>query len=210
MSVGIVGRKCGMTRVFTPDGGAVPVTIIQARQNQVVQIKTKENDDYTAIQIKAGEKKANKVTKSLKGHYAKAKVEPGRLLHEFKVAEDKLADYKLGDTLTVSLFKEGQKVDVIGNSKGKGYAGVVKKHNFRTQDNSHGNSLSHRAPGSIGQNQSPGKVFKGKKMASRMGNVKTTMQNLEVIRVDAEKNLILLKGAVPGSIGGDVIITNAK
>lgn len=210
MSVGLIGQKCGMTRVFTPEGTAVPVTIVQVEPNQVVQLKTKENDNYTAVQVKFGTKKANKVSKPLKGHYAKANVEPGRLLHEFRLDEAKLAEYKLGDTFDVSLFEVGQKVHVTGTSKGKGFAGVVKRHNFRTQDNSHGNSLSHRAPGSIGQNQSPGKVFKGKKMCGHMGNVQTTTKNLEVVRVNPEKNLILLKGAIPGHTGSDVIIMGAN
>lgn len=206
MSVGIVGRKYGMTRVFTADGESVPVTIIHVEPNQVVQIKTNEKESYTALQVKVGTKKANRVTKPLKGHYAKAQVEPGRLLHEFRVEESELADFKLGDVVDLDTFKKGQKVNVTGTSKGKGYAGVIKRHNFRTQDNSHGNSLSHRAPGSIGQNQSPGKVFKGKKMAGRMGGTQTTVKNLEVVRVDKEKNIVLIKGAVPGFTGSDVVI----
>lgn len=210
MSVGLVGQKCGMTRVYTPDGCAIPVTIIQVEPNQVVQVKTNEKDSYTAIQVKSGTKKANKVSKALKGHYAKANVEPGRKLHEFRVAEDKIADYNVGDAIDVSLFEAGQKVSVTGTSKGKGFAGCVKRHNFRTQDNSHGNSLSHRAPGSIGQNQSPGKVFKGKKMAGHMGNVQTTVRNLEVVQINPEKNIILLKGAIPGHVGSDVVIKADK
>lgn len=206
MSVGIVGRKYGMTRVFTADGESVPVTIVHVEPNQVVQVKTSENDKYSAVQIKVGTKKANKVNKAIKGHYAKANVEPGRFLHEFRLEESKLADYNVGDVIDVELFSEGQKVNVTGTSKGKGYAGVVKRHNFRTQDNSHGNSLSHRAPGSIGQNQSPGKVFKGKKMAGRLGGTQTTVKNLEVVRVNKDKNLLLIKGAVPGHPGSDVII----
>lgn len=210
MSVGIVGRKCGMTRVFNADGVAVPVTIIQAEPNQIVQVKTLEIDKYTAVQVSSGLRKANNVTKALKGHYAKANVEPGYLLHEFRVPADKLADYNLGDSINVTIFEAGQKVKVTGKSKGKGYAGAVKRHHFRTQDNSHGNSLSHRAPGSIGQNQSPGKVFKGKKMSGRMGNVQRTTENLEVVQVNQDKNLILVKGSIPGSVGGNVIITNAE
>jgi large subunit ribosomal protein L3 len=210
MAVGLVGRKCGMTRVYTPDGNAIPVTVVEVESNQVVQLKTDKGDCYSAIQIKAGNKKANKVSKALKGHYAKANVEPGRLLHEFRVSEDELASYNLGDLLGVDLFKEGQKVNVTATSKGKGFAGAIKRHNFAAQDNTHGNSLSHRAPGSIGQNQSPGKVFKGKKMCGHMGNVRTTTRNLEVVRVNAEKNIILIKGAVPGHAGSDVVITGAK
>lgn len=210
MAVGLVGRKCGMTRVYTPEGNAIPVTVIEVEANQIVQLKTEENDCYSAVQIKAGNKKANKVPKALKGHYAKASVEPGRLLHEFRLSDSEVSSYNLGDTLSVDLFKEGQKVNVTATSKGKGFAGAIKRHNFSAQDNTHGNSLSHRAPGSIGQNQSPGKVFKGKKMCGHMGNVRTTTRNLEVIRVNAEKNIILLKGAVPGHAGSDVVITGAK
>jgi len=200
-----------MTRVFTSDGAAVPVTVIQVEANQVVQVKSNETaDGYNAVQVKFGVKSANKVTKALRGHHAKANVEPGRALHEFRLSDAEVAEVKQGDLIEVSLFEEGQKVNVTGVTKGKGFAGAVKRHNFRTQDNSHGNSLSHRAPGSIGQNQSPGKVFKGKKMAGQMGNVKRTVQNLEVVQVNAEKSLILLKGAVPGYTGGDVIISRAK
>ncbi|MBP9722763.1 MAG: 50S ribosomal protein L3 [Gammaproteobacteria bacterium] len=207
MTVGIIGRKCGMTRVFTPDGVAIPVTVIQVEPNVVVQVKTQEVDDYTAIQVKVGNKAPNKISQGLRGHYAKANVEPGRALHEFRLSEDKLTEYPVGTAIEVTVFNEGQKVNVTGTTKGKGFAGVVKRHHFRTQDNSHGNSLSHRAPGSIGQNQSPGKVFKGKKMCGHMGNVQRTIRNLEVVRVNTDKSLILLKGAVPGFPGGDVIIS---
>lgn len=206
MSVGLVGRKYGMTRIFTPEGESVPVTVVLVEPNQVVQLKTKEKDDYTAVQVKVGTVKANKVSKPVKGHYAKAEVEPGRLLHEFRVDEEKLADYQLGSVIPLDIFEAGQKVKVTGISKGKGYAGVIKRHNFRTQDASHGNSLSHRAPGSIGQNQSPGKVFKGKKMAGRMGGVQTTVKNLEVVSINSDKNLVLIKGSVPGHPGSDVVI----
>jgi large subunit ribosomal protein L3 len=199
-----------MTRVFTPEGVAVPVTVIQVEPNMIVQVKTLEKDAYSAIQIKVGEKPANKVIKSLRGHYAKANVTPGRKLHEFRVPEEKITDYNIGDALNVDIFAAGQKVNVTGTTKGKGYAGAVKRHHFRTQDMSHGNSVSHRAPGSIGQNQSPGKVFKGKKMSGHMGNVQRTIENLEVVRVNADKNIILLKGAVPGFAGGDVIISPVK
>ncbi len=210
MSVGIIGRKCGMTRVFTPEGLAVPVTVIQVEPNTVVQVKTKSNDQYDAIQVGVGRKPANRVTKQLRGHYAKANVEPARLLQEFRLSADKATSYNVGDVIDINLFTEGQKVNVTGTTKGKGYAGAVKRHHFRTQDMTHGNSLSHRAPGSIGQNQSPGKVFKGKKMSGHMGNVQRTIENLEVVRVSADKNLILIKGAVPGFAGGDVIIFPAN
>lgn len=210
MSVGIIGRKCGMTRVFTPEGLAIPVTVVQVEPNMVVQVKTDASDDYNAIQVKVGTKPASRVTKQLRGHYAKANVEPGRMLHEFRLTAEKVVDYKVGDTIDINLFEQGQKVNVTGTTKGKGYAGAVKRWHFRTQDMSHGNSLSHRAPGSIGQNQSPGKVFKGKKMSGHMGNVQRTIENLEVVRVSSEKNLILIKGAVPGFAGGDVIIFPAN
>jgi len=210
MSVGIIGRKCGMTRVFTPDGLAVPVTVIQVEPNTVVQIKTEENDKYNAIQVKVGTKPASRVTQQLRGHYAKANVEPGRLLHEFKLPAAKTPEYQVGDVIDINLFAQGQKVNVTGTTKGKGYAGAVKRHHFRTQDMSHGNSLSHRAPGSIGQNQSPGKVFKGKKMSGHMGNVRRTIENLEIVKVSADKNLILIKGAVPGFSGSDVLILPAN
>ncbi len=210
MSVGIIGRKCGMTRVFTADGFAVPVTVVQVDPNVIVQVKTVENDNYSAIQVKVGHKAPNKVNKAIRGHYAKANVEPGRALHEFRLPEDKLSNYPVGTSIDVTVFTEGQKVNVTGTTKGKGFAGAIKRHHFRTQDNSHGNSLSHRAPGSIGQNQSPGKVFKGKKMAGHMGNVQRTIRNLEVVRVNADKSLILLKGAVPGFPGSDVVISHAN
>lgn len=210
MLVGIVGRKCGMTRVFTPTGDAIPVTVIQVEPNQVVQVKTDEHDGYSAIQVKVGLKAANKVTKPLRGHYAKANVEPGRLLHEFRVASDKIAGYKLGDLLSLDTFETGQKVSVTGITKGKGFAGTVKRHHYRTQDATHGNSLSHRVPGSIGQNQTPGKVFKNKKMCGHMGDVQRTIRGLEVIKIYPDKNVILIKGAVPGFAGGDVIISHIK
>lgn len=210
MSVGIIGRKCGMTRVFTPEGVAIPVTVIQVEPNMVVQVKTEAKDNYSAIQVKVGNKVANRVTQPLRGHYAKANVEPGRMLHEFRVPASKITDYNVGDAIDINVFTQGQKVNVTGTTKGKGYAGAVKRHHFRTQDMSHGNSLSHRAPGSIGQNQSPGKVFKGKKMSGHMGNVQRTIENLEVVRVNTDKSIILLKGAVPGFSGGDVIISPAK
>jgi large subunit ribosomal protein L3 len=206
MTMGIVGRKCGMTRVFTDDGDSIPVTVIEAQPNRITQVKTVENDGYAALQVTAGSKKPSRVSKPQAGHFAAAKVEAGDLLTEFRLVTDDEADYEVGSTLEVDRFEPGQKVDVIGTSIGKGYAGTVKRHNFRTQDATHGNSLAHRAPGSIGQNQTPGRVFKGKKMSGHMGNVRRTVQNLEVVRVDTERHLLLIKGAVPGHRGGQVIV----
>lgn len=207
--MGLVGRKCGMTRVFNEDGSAVSVTVVHVEPNTVTQVKTPEKEGYSAIQVTTGEKKRNRVTKPMVGHFAKAKVVPGRLLHEFRLSDDEISNYELGAQLTVEMFEKGQFVDVIGTSKGKGFAGVVKRHNFKMQDATHGNSLSHRAPGSIGQNQSPGKVFKGKKMAGQMGNVRKTVQSLQVVQVDPENNLVLIKGGVPGAPGGELIIQSA-
>ena len=209
MTMGLVGRKCGMTRVFTDDGVSIPVTVVEAQPNRITQVKTVETDGYRALQVVAGSRKASRVVKPAAGHFAAAKVEAGDLLTEFRIADSDETDYQIGTELRVELFGEGQKVDVIGTSIGKGYAGVIKRHNFSMQDATHGNSISHRAPGSIGQCQTPGRVFKGKKMAGHMGNVKRTTQNLEVVRIDAERNLLLVRGAVPGSKGGDVIIRPA-
>ena len=209
MTIALVGRKCGMTRVFTEDGASVPVTVIEATPNRVTQVKTVESDGYRAIQVTAGSRKASRVNKAAAGHFAKAQVEAGSRTVEHRLAEDEQVDLEVGGEVTVELFEAGQKVDVIGTSIGKGFAGTVKRHNFRTQDATHGNSLAHRAPGSIGQNQTPGRVFKGKKMSGHMGNVRRTVQNLEVVRIDAEKHLILIRGAVPGSEGGSVIIRPA-
>ena len=209
MTMGLVGRKCGMTRVFTEDGISIPVTVIEAQPNRISQVKTVETDGYRALQVTAGSRKASRVSKPEAGHFAAAKVEAGDLLSEFRIAEGDETEYQVGNELRVELFEAGQKVDVIGTSIGKGYAGTVKRHNFRTQDATHGNSLAHRAPGSIGQNQTPGRVFKGKKMAGHMGNVRRTAQNLEVVRVDEERNLLLIKGAVPGHKGGSVIVRPA-
>lgn len=209
MAIGLVGRKVGMTRVFQEDGASVPVTVIEVNANRVTQVKTEETDGYRALQVTAGEKKANRVTKPLAGHYAKAGVEAGRGLWEFRLENGEGEDYSVGSEITVELFADTKKVDVTGTSKGKGFQGAIKRWNFRTQDATHGNSLSHRAPGSIGQNQSPGRVFKGKKMAGQMGNKQITVQTLEVVRVDAERGLLLIRGAVPGAIGGDVIIKPA-
>ena len=209
MTMGLVGRKCGMTRVFTEDGDSIPVTVIEAQPNRITQVKTVENDGYRALQVSAGRRKASRVSKPQAGHFAQAKVEAGDLIAEFRLDDADNGEYEKGNEIKVDLFEEGQKVDVIGTSIGKGFAGTVKRHNFRTQDATHGNSLAHRAPGSIGQNQTPGRVFKGKKMSGHMGNARSTVQNLEVVRVDAERNLLLIKGAVPGHRGGRVIVRPA-
>ena len=209
MTMGLVGRKCGMTRVFTDDGVSIPVTVIEAQPNRVTQVKTVETDGYRALQVSAGTVKPSRVSRPRAGHFARARVEAGDTLVEFRVPDDEAADVAIGAEFKVDLFAAGQKVDVIGTSIGKGFAGTVKRHNFRTQDATHGNSLAHRAPGSIGQNQTPGRVFKGKKMAGHMGSVRRTAQNLEVVRVDAERNLILVQGAVPGHKGGRVIVRPA-
>ncbi len=209
MAMGLVGRKCGMTRVFTEDGISIPVTVIEAQPNRVTQVKTVENDGYRALQVAAGGRKASRISKPEAGHFAAAKVEAGDLMSEFRLEADEQpeeGEFAPGMELSVDLFSEGQKVDVIGTTVGKGFAGTIKRHNFRSQDATHGNSLAHRAPGSIGQNQTPGRVFKGKKMAGRMGNVRRTAQNLEVIRVDSERNLLLIKGSVPGHSGGSVLV----
>ncbi len=205
--IGLVGRKVGMTRVFTEEGVSIPVTVVEVEANRVSQVKTLETDGYAAIQVTAGTKKANRVTKPEAGHFAKAGVEAGRGLWEFRLENGE--EFEVGAELNVELFNEVKKVDVTGTSKGKGFQGAVKRWNFRTQDMTHGNSLSHRAPGSIGQCQTPGRVFKGKKMAGQMGNERVTTQNLEIVRVDAERNLLLIKGAVPGSTGGNVIVKPA-
>ncbi|GAB3317061.1 large ribosomal subunit protein uL3 [Haliea atlantica] len=208
MTIGLVGRKSGMTRVFTEDGVSIPVTVVEIAPNRVTQIKELESDGYRAIQVTAGSRKASKVSKSEAGHFAKAGVEAGNGLWEFRLegAEEAPA---IGTELTVERFEAGQKVDVAGQSRGKGFQGVIKRWNFSTQDATHGNSLSHRAPGSIGQCQTPGRVFKGKKMAGHMGAAKVTTQGLEIVRVDVERNLLLIKGAVPGAPGGDVVVRPA-
>lgn len=206
MTIGLVGRKCGMTRVFTEEGVSVPVTVIEIEPNRVTQFKSEETDGYRAIQVTVGERRASRVTKAQAGHFAKASVAAGRSVLEFRLED---GEYKSGDEVTVALFEAGQMVDVTGQSKGKGYAGTIKRWNFRGQDNTHGNSVSHRAPGSIGQCQTPGRVFKGKKMSGHLGAERVTVQSLEVVRVDAERNLLLVKGAVPGAPGGDVIVRPA-
>ncbi|MDY6828489.1 MAG: 50S ribosomal protein L3 [Pseudomonadota bacterium] len=206
MTIGLVGRKSGMTRVFTEAGESIPVTVIEVTQNRVVRVKTTEADGYAAVQVAAGARKPGKASKAEAGEYAKAGVELGGGLWEFR-AED--AGYEIGQSLTVADFEVGAKVDITGTSKGKGFAGTVKRWNFRTQDATHGNSLSHRAPGSIGQCQTPGRVWKGKKMAGQLGAERVTVQNLEVVRVDAERNALLVRGAVPGAPGGDLLIRPA-
>lgn len=247
MAIGLIGRKCGMTRVFTENGASIPVTVVEVEPNRVTQIKTVDTDGYDAVQVTLGERRATRVTKAMAGHFKKAGTEAGRGLWEFRLEEgEALPSIKelieqaapeapaetaegeeaaepveaepqyderpaqVGDAITVDMvFEQGQIVDVAGTSQGKGFAGAIKRHNFSSQRMTHGNSLSHRAPGSIGQNQTPGRVFKGKKMAGHMGNVRRTVQNLEVVRVDAERNLLLIKGGVPGSKGGDLIVLPA-
>ena len=209
MAIGLIGRKVGMTRIFTEDGVSIPVTVIEATPNRVTQLRTDETDGYTALQVTAGDKKASRVNKAAAGHFAKAGVEAGRGLWEFRLDGNEGEGIEVGSEITVEIFADTKMVDVAGTSKGKGFAGVIKRWNFSHQRNSHGNSLSHRAPGSIGQNQSPGKVFKGKKMAGQMGNKRVTVQSLDVVRVDAENNLLLVRGNVPGAPGGDVIIKAA-
>ncbi|NMH59975.1 50S ribosomal protein L3 [Alteromonas ponticola] len=209
MAIGLVGRKVGMTRIFTEDGTSIPVTVIEATPNRVTQLRTEESDGYRALQVTAGTKKANRVNKSAAGHFSKAGVDAGRGLWEFRLEGNEGDDIKVGSEITVEIFNDTKKIDVTGTSKGKGFAGAIKRWNFSSQRMTHGNSLSHRAPGSIGQNQSPGKVFKGKKMAGQLGNKQVTTQSLEVVRVDVENSLILVKGAIPGATGGDVIVKPA-
>ena len=209
MTIGLVGRKCGMTRVFTEDGQSLPVTVIEVTPNRVTQMKDIDNDGYRALQVTIGSRRAKLLSKAKAGHFAKAGVDAGRGLWEFRLAADEGTDLAVGAELKVDRFSVGQKVDARGCTIGKGFAGVVKRYNFHMQDATHGNSLAHRAPGSIGQNQTPGRVFKGKKMAGHMGNVMRTAQNLEVVRVDEERNLILVKGAVPGPKGGEIVLSPA-
>jgi large subunit ribosomal protein L3 len=209
MSIGIVGRKAGMTRIFTEEGVSVPVTVIEVEPNRISQMKTLETDGYRAVQVTTGSRRPSRVNKPATGHFAKAGVEAGRGMWEFRLGDGEGEELETGGMINVDIFSEGQKVDVVGTSIGKGYAGVIKRHNFAMQDATHGNSISHRAPGSIGLGQNPGHVFKGKKMAGHMGNARTTNQNLEVVRVDAERNLLLVKGAVPGAKGGDLLVSPA-
>ena len=208
MRIGLVGRKCGMTRVFTEDGASIPVTVVEATPNRVTQVKSDEVDGYSAIQVTTGDKKSSRVSKPKAGQFAKSGTEAGRGQWEFRTDGANEA-FEVGAALTVERFTVGQFVDVTGTSKGKGFQGGVKRWNFAMQDATHGNSISHRAPGSIGQNQTPGRVFKGKKMAGHMGAERVTTQNLEIIRVDAARNLLLIKGAVPGAPGGDVLVRPA-
>jgi large subunit ribosomal protein L3 len=209
MTIGIVGRKAGMTRIFTEDGVSIPVTVIEVEPNRVSQMKTLETDGYRAVQVTTGARRPSRVNKAAAGHYAKSGVEAGRGLWEFRLNDGEGEGLETGATINVGIFTEGQKVDVQGTSIGKGFQGVIKRYNFAMQDATHGNSISHRAPGSIGLGQNPGHVFKGKKMAGHMGNARTTNQNLEVVRVDAERNLLLVKGAVPGAKGGDLLVSPA-
>lgn len=206
MTMGLVGRKIGMTRIFDADGTASAVTVIAIEPNRISQIKTDASDGYNAVQVAVGERKASRTNKPMAGHFAKAGVTAALLIREFRVSDAEINNYSVGATVALDLFAQGQKVDVRARSIGKGYAGTIKRHNFRGQRKTHGNSLSHRVPGSIGQNQTPGRVFKGKKMSGQMGNVMRSVQNLEIARVDNERNLILIKGAVPGAKGGFVMI----
>ena len=209
-SLGLVGRKAGMTRVFTEDGKSIPVTLIEATPNRITQIKTPETDGYSAVQVAVGSRRASLVTKPVAGHLAKAKVEAGRGLWELRIEADKLGDFTVGGEIKADIFEVGQKVDVQGVTKGKGFQGTIKRWNFRMGDATHGNSLSHRAPGSLGQRQTPGRVFPGKKMSGHMGAVQQSTQNLEVVKVDVERGLIAIRGAVPGAAGGDVIVRPAS
>lgn len=206
MTIGVIGRKCGMTRIFTEEGISIPVTVIEVEPNRVTQFKSEDTDGYRAVQVTVGGRRASRVTKPQAGHFAKANVAAGRDVLEFRLSE---GDYQTGDELKVDMFEAGQMVDVTGQSKGKGFAGTIKRWNFRGQDNTHGNSLSHRVPGSIGQCQTPGRVFKGKKMSGHLGAERVTVQSLKIVRVDAERNLLLVKGAVPGAVGSDVIVRPA-
>jgi len=209
MSLGLVGRKVGMTRIFADDGASIPVTVLDVSNNRVTQIKTPETDGYTAIQVSYGKRKPSRIAKPIAGHLAKAGVEGGYLLKEFRVASAELSSLKPGDQIAVTIFNVGQKVDVSGVTKGKGFAGAIRRHNFSSNRASHGNSLSHNSAGSIGMAQDPGRVFPGKRMAGHLGDVQSTMQNLEVIRVDVERQLLLVKGAVPGAKGADIVVLPA-
>ena len=209
MSLGLVGRKVGMTRIFAEDGASIPVTVLDVSNNRVTQVKTPENDGYAAIQVSYGKRRASRVSKPLAGHLAKAGVEAGHVLKEFRIDADQLASFKAGDQVAATIFVEGQKVDVSGKSIGKGFQGGIKRHNFSSNRATHGNSLSHNAPGSIGMAQDPGRVFPGKRMAGHMGDAQTTMQGLTIVRVDVERQLLLVKGAVPGAKGSDVVVRPA-
>jgi len=206
MTLGLVGRKVGMTRIFTDDGDSLPVTVLDVSDNRVTQIKTPATDGYSAVQVTFGKRRASRVTKAVAGHLSKAGVEAGHVFKEFRVPEAALAEFKVGARVGVDIFKIGQKVDVTGTSLGKGFAGVIKRHHFSSNRASHGNSVSHRKPGSIGQNQDPGRVFPGKRMAGHLGNVKRTVQSLEIVRIDPERQLLMVKGSVPGSRERDVVV----
>lgn len=209
MAIGLVGRKCGMTRIFTDDGLSIPVTVLEIEPNRVTQVKNLESDGYRAYQVTVGTRRASRVTKPQAGHYAKAGVEAGRGLWEFRLADGEGQDIAVGQEIRVDILNDVKKVDVTGVSKGRGFSGTVRRWNFRTQDATHGNSRSHRVPGSIGQNQTPGRVFKGKKMCGQYGVDQVTVQSLEVVRVDLERNLLLVKGAVPGAANGDILVKPA-
>ncbi|MFN7094268.1 MAG: 50S ribosomal protein L3 [Burkholderiales bacterium] len=206
MSLGLLGQKLGMTRIFAEDGSSIPVTVLSVGDNRVAQVKTTDTDGYSAVQVTFGSRRASRVNKAAKGHYAKAGIEAGIALHEFHVSSDDLANLQPGSSVAIDIFQPGQLVDITGISKGKGFSGVIKRHNFASNRASHGNSRSHNTPGSIGQRQDPGRVFPGKRMAGHLGNVQVTTQNLEVVRVDNERGLLLVKGAVPGSKGGKIIV----
>jgi len=209
MTIGVIGRKVGMTRIFTDDGASVPVTVIEVEPNRITQMKTAETDGYRAVQVTVGERRASRVTKAMAGHFAKAGTEAGRGLWEFRLNEGEGEDFAAGGEIKVDIFENGQKIDVTGTSNGKGFQGGIKRHNFTMQDATHGNSISHRSNGSIGQNQSPGRVFKGKKMSGHMGAARVTAQTLEVVRVDTDNNLLLIKGSVPGAKNSDVVVRPA-
>lgn len=206
MPIGLIGRKCGMTRVFTEQGISIPVTVVLVDPNRVTQVKTVATDGYRALQVTVGSKRASHLNKAKAGHFAKANIEAGRGLWEFPLADNEGEGLGIGHVMKVDVFQVGQKVDVSGITKGKGFAGTIKRHHFRSQDATHGNSLSHRVPGSVGMNQSPGRVFRGKKMAGHLGNAKRTVQNQEIVRIDAQRNLLLIKGVIPGAPGGDVMV----
>jgi large subunit ribosomal protein L3 len=209
MTIGLVGRKVGMTRIFTGDGETLPVTVLDVSDNRIAQIKTPEKDGYAAVQVAFGKRRASRVSKPLAGHLAKAGVEAGHTLREFRARVEDVANLKVGGKIGVEIFKVGQKVDVAGVSKGKGFAGVIKRHNFSSNRATHGNSISHNKPGSTGQNQDPGRVFPGKRMAGHLGDVRRTVQNLEVVRIDAERQLLLVRGSVPGASGLDIVVRPA-
>ncbi|MGP1716337.1 50S ribosomal protein L3 [Methylophilus sp.] len=209
MSLGLIGRKVGMTRIFTEEGASVPVTVLEVIPNRVTQVKTVATDGYTGLQVAYGERRASRINKALTGHFAKAGVTAGAGIKEFNVVEDVLANFQVGGNVTVDIFSVGQLVDVTGTSIGKGFAGAIKRHNFSSNRASHGNSRSHNVPGSIGMAQDPGRVFPGKRMPGHLGDVKVTTQNLEIVRVDVERNLLLIKGSVPGSKGGNVVVRPA-